>query len=29
MTETRIPKHILRYQPKGKSQIGRPKERWN
>jgi hypothetical protein len=29
MTETRIPKLILQYQPKGKRDIGCPKKRWN
>jgi hypothetical protein len=29
MTETRIPKFILQYQPKGKRDMGRPKKRWN
>jgi hypothetical protein len=29
MTETRIPKLILQYQPNGKRDIGRPKKRWN
>jgi hypothetical protein len=29
MKETRIPKLILQYQPKGKRDIGRPKKRWN
>jgi hypothetical protein len=29
MTESRIPKLILQYQPKGKNDIGRPKKRWN
>jgi hypothetical protein len=29
MTETRTPKFILQYQPKGKRDMGRPKKRWN
>jgi hypothetical protein len=29
MTETRIPKLILQYQPKVKRDIGSPKKRWN
>jgi hypothetical protein len=29
MTETRMTKLILQYQPKGKRDTGRPKKRWN